>query len=81
MNIPDNTISAFTNDILNIILFAHIEGDLSRTCWVRLTIRHGGSSVINLGSLGIDRGVEVRLHRDDRFNYRRIESVDEMIKT
>ena len=44
MTIPDNTISAFTDDILNVILLAHIEGDLSRTCWVRLTIGHGGSS-------------------------------------
>lgn len=75
MNIPDNTISAFTDNILNVILFAHIEGDLSRTCWVRLTTGHGGSSVINLERLGIDSGVEVRLHRG-RFNYRRIETGD-----
>jgi hypothetical protein len=73
MNIPDNTISAFTDDILNVILFAHIEGDLSRTCWVRLTIGHGGGSVINLERLGTDREVKVGIHRGGRFNYRRIE--------
>ena len=74
MNIPDNTISAFTDDILNVILFAHIEGDLSRTCWVLLTIGHGGNSVVNLERLGIDSRVE------DRFNYRRTESGDRVIK-
>lgn len=76
MTIPDNTISAFTDDILNVILLAHIEGDLSRTCWVRLTIGHGGSSVINPPRLRMDRGIEVRLHRGDHFNYRRIELGD-----
>jgi hypothetical protein len=38
--LPYNTIGAFTNDILDIVLFRHIEGNLpgaSASCW-----RHGG---------------------------------------
>jgi hypothetical protein len=67
-NIPDDTIGALTYNILDVILFAHIERDLPRTCWVWLTVGHGNGSMIVWG-LGIDRGEEVRLYRGNGFNY------------
>lgn len=41
-NIPDNTIGALTNNILNIILLAHVERDLAGPRSVRgVRSRHG----------------------------------------
>jgi hypothetical protein len=41
-NIPDDTIGAFTNHILDIILLAHVEGDLAGPRSVRgVRSRHG----------------------------------------
>lgn len=49
-DLPDNTISSLADDILNVVLLAHIEGDLARAGWVGgLSSRHFD------GSLGLLR--------------------------
>jgi hypothetical protein len=41
--LPDDTVCALANDILNIVLVGHVEGDLSRPSLGVLTLSHGGS--------------------------------------
>lgn len=49
--LPDDTVSTFTDDILDFILIGHVEGNLSRASRRRVLLTHDDDDL--LGDLGL----------------------------